>query len=61
MTDTARLEDRKTRARAWFESLRDQIIAAFESLEDEAPADLYPARRGDSSAGRGSARRAAAA
>lgn len=46
MTDTARLEDRKTRARAWFESLRDQIIAAFESLEDEAPADLYPGAPG---------------
>ncbi|MDP1736809.1 MAG: oxygen-dependent coproporphyrinogen oxidase [Caulobacter sp.] len=46
MTDAALLEDRKTRARAWFESLRDQIIAAFESLEDEAPADLYPGAPG---------------
>ncbi|MGC2781922.1 MAG: coproporphyrinogen III oxidase, partial [Bradyrhizobium sp.] len=30
---TAAIEDRKARARAWFESLRDQICAAFERLE----------------------------
>ena len=35
------LESRKLRARAWFESLRDQICAAFEALEDAAPASLY--------------------
>ncbi len=35
------LDDRKTAARAWFESLRDSICAAFEDLEDAAPADLY--------------------
>jgi coproporphyrinogen III oxidase len=40
------LEDKKIRARAWFESLRDQICAAFERLEDEAPADLYPGAPG---------------
>ena len=40
------LEDRKARARAWFESLRDQIFAAFELLEDEAPRDLYPGAPG---------------
>jgi coproporphyrinogen III oxidase len=39
---TAAIEDHKARARAWFESLRDQICAAFERLEDEAPAALYP-------------------
>ncbi|MGJ5090591.1 oxygen-dependent coproporphyrinogen oxidase [Bradyrhizobium oligotrophicum] len=38
----AAIEDRKARARAWFESLRDQICAAFERLENEAPAALYP-------------------
>jgi coproporphyrinogen III oxidase len=41
------IEDRKTRARAWFESLRDQICAAFEALENDAPSSLYsgtPAR-----------------
>jgi coproporphyrinogen III oxidase len=52
-------EDRKARAKAWFETLRDQICAAFEALEDEAPAALYagapgrfvktPWRRGDGS------------
>ena len=35
------LEQRKSKARAWFESLRDRIVAAFERLEDEAPAELY--------------------
>ena len=33
-------EDRKVRAKAWFEDLRDQICATFERLEDEAPAAL---------------------
>ena len=40
------LESKKTRARAWFEDLRDQICAEFERLEDEAPADLYPGAPG---------------
>ena len=42
MTSQQDIEDRKTRARAWFESLRDQICAAFEKLEDDAPSSLYP-------------------
>ena len=42
MTDTSLLDTRKAEARAWFESLRDRICAAFETLEDAAPADLYP-------------------
>ena len=60
MTET---ESRKARARAWFEDLRDQICAAFEALEDEAPLDLYPGapgrfartpwRRGDGGADQG--------
>ena len=33
------LGSRKTRARAWFEALRDDICAAFESLEDTLPAN----------------------
>jgi coproporphyrinogen III oxidase len=56
-------EDRKQRAREWFEHLRDEICAAFEALEDEAPSALYPGapgrfvrtswRRGDGSADEG--------
>ena len=40
------IEDRKTRARAWFEKLRDEICAAFERLEDEAPSALYSGEAG---------------
>jgi coproporphyrinogen III oxidase len=36
------LQARKANARAWFESLRDRICAAFEALEDAAPPHLYP-------------------
>jgi coproporphyrinogen III oxidase len=32
------LDDRKNRARAWFERLRDDICAAFEAIEDALPA-----------------------
>jgi coproporphyrinogen III oxidase len=39
--DAGQLDGRKARARAWFESLRNDICAAFEALEDEAPAALY--------------------
>lgn len=41
-TDTTVVEDHKQRARGWFESLRDDICEAFEKLEDDAPAELYP-------------------
>lgn len=34
------LADRKTRARAWFESLRDQICAAFEAVETDLPVGM---------------------
>ena len=45
MTDAVQLETRKTRARAWFESLRDDICAAFETIEDDAPtADWHAGR-----------------
>src|SRR6202166_3883468 len=40
--DMSVIENRKTRARAWFERLRDDICVAFEKLEDDAPAALYP-------------------
>ena len=42
MTLPSDLETRKAEARRWFESLRDQICAAFEVLEDEAASGLYP-------------------
>src|SRR5262245_49347070 len=35
--DAGQLEARQTRARAWFEALRDDICAAFEALEDSLP------------------------
>lgn len=44
--DGLSLDEKKARARAWFESLRDQICAEFERLEDEAQADLYPGAPG---------------
>jgi coproporphyrinogen III oxidase len=33
-----RIDERKETARAWFEGLRDQILAAFEAIEDALPA-----------------------
>ena len=44
MTDEAL--DRRRRAAAWFKELQDTIIAAFEAIEDEAPAALYPGAPG---------------
>ncbi len=49
MTPTANLDDRKARARTWFEDLRDQICLRFEALEDALPAS---APFGDRPAGR---------
>ena len=44
--DASVIDNRKARARNWFESLRDDICVAFEQLEDEAPASLYPGENG---------------
>jgi coproporphyrinogen III oxidase len=44
--DMSAIEDRKARAKAWFERLRDDICSAFERLEDDAPASLYPGDAG---------------
>ena len=41
MSEAHPLDDRSLRARAWFDWLRNRIVAAFEALEDEAPASLY--------------------
>src|SRR6476660_1464462 len=44
--DMSLIDDRKTRARAWFEAWRSDICAAFERLEVEATASLYPGDAG---------------
>ena len=36
----ANLDAKKAQASAWFSELRDQITAAFEAIEDDAPADM---------------------
>jgi coproporphyrinogen III oxidase len=38
LPDSATLDGRKARARSWFETLRDEICAAFETIEDDLPA-----------------------
>src|SRR6202142_3413963 len=40
------VSDREQAARDWFESLAGKIIAAFESLEQQAPSSLYPGAPG---------------
>ena len=40
------IDERKARARDWFEGLRDDICAAFEKLEDDASPALYPHQAG---------------
>ncbi len=36
----ADIDAKKDKARLWFESLRDDICSAFETLEDDLPADM---------------------
>ena len=40
------IEERKQRARAWFEQLRDDMCLLLEKLEADAPAALYPGDAG---------------
>ena len=42
----ADMEIRKQQARAWFETLQGRIMVAFETLERNAPAALYPGEAG---------------
>jgi coproporphyrinogen III oxidase len=49
MSDTLTQHDRRTRASAWFATLRDRLCAAFEAIEDDLPAD---APHGDMAPGR---------
>jgi len=44
--DSSPTEERKARAKTWFETLRDDICAAFERLEEEAPPSLYKGSAG---------------
>jgi coproporphyrinogen III oxidase len=44
--DIPKPDERQVRARAWFESLRDDICAALEQLEDEAPSTLHAGSAG---------------
>ena len=43
--DASQIEARKTRARTWFETLRDDICAALEAVEDALPADAPLAQK----------------
>ena len=40
------LAAKKQAARTWFETLRDRICTAFETVEDDAPSALYPGEPG---------------
>ena len=40
------IEERKQKARAWFEHLRDDICLSLEKLEADAPSALYPGDAG---------------
>jgi len=41
-TSDALMEDHRSQAQTWFESLRDRICAKLEELDAAAPSDLYP-------------------
>ena len=43
--DSSQIEARKTRARTWFETLRDDVCAALEAVEDALPASAPLAQK----------------
>jgi len=43
--DIGQIEKRKDQARAWFETLRDRIVAAFEAIENDLPSSAPLAER----------------
>ena len=43
--DSGKIDQRKEQAKAWFETLRDRIVAAFEAVEDALPATALLADR----------------
>jgi coproporphyrinogen III oxidase len=43
--DTGSIEDRKAKAKTWFENLRDQITTAFEAIENALPPNAPGADR----------------
>jgi coproporphyrinogen III oxidase len=45
MMDSTPIEARKTRARTWFETLRDDVCAALEAVEDALPASAPLAQK----------------
>src|SRR5664280_3418341 len=45
MMDSSQIEARKARARTWFETLRDDICAALEAVEDALPASAPLAQK----------------
>ena len=45
---TEQFDNHKTRAAAWFRTLRDDIVAAFEGLEDTQPTAPAVCRRAGS-------------
>jgi coproporphyrinogen III oxidase len=47
------MQKNKAEAAAWFRSLRDRIVAAFESLEDSARFSVRPTVRGEGDGGGG--------
>src|SRR5579864_9117775 len=40
------IEERRQRAKAWFEALQQRICAELERLEESAPPELYPGENG---------------